>query len=420
MLTNLEKHIRLPAIYAVAVAVSLPIALVNISKLLALLAAVMLLIATRPDKQVLAVNRLWPMRLIVIAFALFWISASWSTGTTAQIFKSVSQHGNLLIIPILYYLVRSREEAAVALRIFFAGQLLLALSTCALYLHVPLPWKLTDDGQPYAVFSSYLDQPIMTAIFAAMAWHLRELLPRKGQNFYAVSIICLALGVVFFIFIGRTGHLVALGLLTLAAFWEMPRRLRPAIVVFPLLMALMALSFSPKVSERFLTAKSEIQAAVARGNVTNDPTSIGLRLNFWANSIRAIEDSPWIGHGAGSWNSQYNAIQKQIAGDSFVEVSANSHQEYLFWGVELGLPGIALLLAILISFYRLANSLQESSRRATQSVTAAIAIACLFNCALFDAYIGDYLCIALALVLCYGLKPAKEPSERSYVVAQKI
>ena len=182
-------------------------------------------------------------------------------------------------------------------------------------------------------------------------------------------------------------------------------------------MFVLAFSFSPKVAERFLTVKTDIQAAVDRGNVTIDNSSTGTRMNYWLNSIRAIEDNPWTGHGAGSWNSQYNAIQKRNAGDAFIETSANSHQEYLFWGVELGLPGIALLLAILFSFYRLSNSMQEPSRRATQSVLAGIATACLFNCALFDAYIGDYLCVALALVICYGLKPADMPAEQSSELA---
>ena len=413
----LEKNIRLAAVYFVALAVSLPIALTNISKLLALITALVLLVVSRPDKHALAVHRLWPMRLIGAAFLLFWISAIWSTGKTSEIFKSVSQHGNLLIIPILFYLVRSRKEAAIALSIYFAGQLFFALSTYALYLQIPLPWKLTDAGQPYAIFSSYLDQPIMTAIFAAVTWHLRELLPQRGRNLLAVSIVILGLGVVFFIFIGRTGHLVALSLLTLAAFWKIPRHFRPAIVLFPPIMFALAFSFSPKVAERFLTVKTDIQAAVDRGNVTIDNSSTGTRMNYWLNSIRAIEDSPWTGHGAGSWNSQYNAIQKRNAGDAFIETSANSHQEYLFWGVELGLPGIALLLAILFSFYRLSNSMQESSRRATQSVLAGIATACLFNCALFDAYIGDYLCVALALVICYGLKPADMPAEQSSELA---
>ena len=412
MRPTLEKHLRLAAVYSVALAVSLPIALVNISKLLALVTALLMLVASRRDEHPLAVHRLWPMRLIFAAFLLFWISASWSTGTTAEIVKSVSQHGNLLIIPILFYLVRSRKEAGTALSIYGAGQLFATLSTYALYLQIPLPWKLTDPGQPYSAFSGYLDQPIMAAVFAAITWHLRELLPQRGRSLYAGVFILLSLVVVFFIFMGRTGHLVALSLLTLAAFWAIPRRFRPAIVLFPIILSVLAFNFSPTVKDRFLTAKTEIQAAVERGNVTNDATSTGLRMNFWANSILAIKDSPWSGHGAGSWNSQYNTRQKIMAGDAFVEISANAHQEYLFWGVELGLPGVALLLAILFSLYRLSKTMQTAGRRATQSVLAAIATACLFNCALYDAYIGDYLCVVLALVLCYGLKPASAHADR--------
>jgi len=412
MRLTLGKLLRLAAVYSVALAVSLPIALVSISKLLALITALLMLVTSRTDQHPLAVHRLWPMRLIGVAFLLFWVSASWSTGTTAEIVKSVSQHGNLLIIPILFYLVRSRNEAGIALSIYCAGQFFLVLSTCALYLKIPLPWKLSVSGETFAVFSSYLDQSIMTAVFAAIAWHLRELFPQRGRSLYAGFFSLLSLGVVFFIFMGRTGHLVAISILTLAAFWTIPRRFQPVIVLAPIILFVLAFSFSPIVKERFLAAKTEIQAAVERGNVTTDATSTGLRVNFWANSIRAIKASPWSGHGAGSWNSQYNTMQKAMVGDTFIEVSGNPHQEYLFWGVELGLPGIALLLAILFSLYRLSKSMQAPGRRATQSVLAAIATACLFNCALHDAYIGDYLCVVLALVLCYGLKPASAHPDR--------
>lgn len=408
MRPTLHTHCRLASIYCIAAALSLPIALLNLSKLIALLSTIALMVVSPADKGSLAWHRLMPFRLIVAAFLLFWVSASWSAGTSNEIFKSVSQHGNLLVIPVLYYLIRTRREAAIALGIYLIGQFLLTMSTYALYFQIPVPWKMTDTGQPYAVFSSYLDQPIMTAVFAAITWHLRELLPEKRRDYSAIAIICMALGVIFFIFIGRTGHLVALSLITLVVFWEMPRRFRPAIVIVPVLVSLVALSFSSKVNERFKVAVIEIQAALERGDVSKDQTSTGLRMNYWLNSIRSIETSPWIGHGAGSWNSQYNAIQKRLTGNEFVETSANAHQEYLFWGVELGLLGIALLLAILVSFYLMSTTLPGPSRRATQSVLAAIATACLFNCALYDAYIGDYLCITLALVICYGMKPMHE------------
>lgn len=405
MRSMLENRIRLGVVYCLALAVSLPIALINLSKLACLATALLLLLVSPPDRRVLAFHRLGAMRLIGAAFLLFWLSAAWSTGTEAEIVKSVAQHGNLLAIPVLYFLVRSRDEAATALRVYFAGQLFLVLSSYALFLDIALPWMLAAPDGNHAVFSSYLDQSVMTGVFAAISWHLREILPQRGRLVSAVLIVGIALGAVFFLFIGRTGHLLALGMLTLAVLWAMPERLRPAVVLFPLLVSVLAFQFSPQFHDRFLSANSEIQAAIERGNVINDPSSTGLRISYWVSSIQAIEAQPWIGHGAGSWNSQYNSIQRRISGDAFVETSANAHQEFLFWGVELGLPGIALLLAILFSFYRLSQRMDKPARQATQSVVAAIVIASLFNCALYDALIGDYLCVALALVLCYGLHP---------------
>ena len=75
--------------------------------------------------------------------------------------------------------------------------------------------------------------------------------------------------------------------------------------------------------------------------------------------------------------------------------------------IELGLPGIALFCAVLLALYRDSRQLETPARRAMQSVLAALALACLFNCTLYDALIGDFFCIALALVA--ALRPTIAP-----------
>ena len=71
--------------------------------------------------------------------------------------------------------------------------------------------------------------------------------------------------------------------------------------------------------------------------------------------------------------------------------------------------GIVLLVGILASIFQLSRRMQVQERRATQSALLATVIACLFNCALYDALIGDYLCVTLALCLAAGLKPDAGP-----------
>jgi hypothetical protein len=59
---------------------------------------------------------------------------------------------------------------------------------------------------------------------------------------------------------------------------------------------------------------------------------------------------------------------------------------------------VALLLAMALDARRFPTAIQ----RATQTAVAVTAIACLFNSSLYDALIGDYLCMALGLLISLG------------------
>jgi O-antigen ligase len=81
----------------------------------------------------------------------------------------------------------------------------------------------------------------------------------------------------------------------------------------------------------------------------------------------------------------------------------NPHQEYLLWGVHLGVGGIALLLAFGLAIVRDARPFRADVRHATYSMLAILAVVCMFNSTLFDALIGDYFCFLLAVLLALGL-----------------
>jgi len=64
--------------------------------------------------------------------------------------------------------------------------------------------------------------------------------------------------------------------------------------------------------------------------------------------------------------------------------------------------GLALLGNVLLAAWRDSGRVIVQTARASQSVLAALVIACMFNSSLFDATIGDFFCVALALVLALG------------------
>lgn len=407
-------HLRLFLVCFLAVAVALPIAMVGLAKLLVLLAALWIIAsgwlrrrqATAPVQGLTSV-------LILSALFVMTLSSLWSAGATDEIAASIAKHGKLLLIPVLLLLIRSRREALLATACFVGGQLFLLASTWLLFLGVALPWVLSKEvGTSYAVFSSYLDQSIMTAVLAGVAWHLRAYAPPRYRTPLGLGVAVLALIGVFFIFQGRTGHLVALALLTLALAWEIPRRFRLAVFITPLVLLALLAASSSKVQHGLQEISGGVEAFSQSGDTGS---SSGTRLNFWLRSLEAIAKTPLQGTGVGSWSHTFNAQQAHHVATSppnkpvkpRIEHLGNPHQEYLLWTVELGVIGTALLCAALYALYRDSRLLETPARRAFQSILAALALACLFNSVLYDALIGDFFCVALGLLLAWrGHTPA--------------
>ena len=391
------RYTRLASVAALALAISLPIALISIAKLLVLLAGlyVAFLYFTESNNS----NKLKYIisstsatnKLIITAFLLFIASSLWSPAPPDEIVKSISQHGNLLIIPLLAILIKIKDEAILIFKIYIIGQLFIVMSSWLIFLGIQLPWAIAT-VQKYAVFSSELDQSIMTGIFAALLWNFRSELSEKISKLVWIPAL-MALACVFYIFEGRTGHVVAFALLSLAIFWQLPKNLKFAAVIAPALMLLILGVTSTTFNERFSKVHTEIQAYSQN---QDSSTSTGTRLDFWRSAAQIIAKNPVIGSGAGSWAYAYRELPQNANVPAF---SGNPHQEYLLWGVEIGVGGIALLFAIFLSILLASFKMDTLAKRGTQSVLAATAIACLFNCALLDALIGDHLSFLLGLML---------------------
>jgi O-antigen ligase len=346
--------------------------------------------------------------MILLALAGLAVGALWTTGSTDEALLALVKHGKLILIPVLLSMMRSRREALIALACFGGAQVFLLTSTWLHYAGVPIAWITSKelgncDTCSYAIFSSYLDQSIMSAVLAAVAWHCRSYLPVRLRTLLAPAIALLALVCVFLIFQGRTAYLIALVLIALTIAWELPRRLQlgAALLVLALLVTLLA--SSNQVRQRVLEVDKGIEAYQQSGQPSS---SSGNRIFLWLGSLRLIETSPLHGTGTGSWKKEFNAHERSSTKLTPAQRAAdaghqNPHQEFLLWGVELGLPGVALLSAVLLALYRDSLQLEIPARRALQSVLAALILACLFNCALYDALIGDFFCIALALLAAF-------------------
>ena len=132
-------------------------------------------------------------------------------------------------------------------------------------------------------------------------------------------------------------------------------------------------------------------------------TSADNRLDFWKGSVEAIAEKPLTGSGVGSWATEYNRIQKlNFPTHKDLGIGGNPHQEFLLWGVQLGVGGVLLLMAFLGAVMKDLLKMDEPVARAGQSVLAALVVSCLFNSSLYDANIGSFFCLTLGVLLAYG------------------
>ncbi|MDO8771351.1 MAG: O-antigen ligase family protein [Burkholderiaceae bacterium] len=395
---------RLGLVCLVAASVGLSLAIVSISKVLLVIAAlVVLLRGGRSAADVAPLQTMWTPRLATVVVFVFAFSLLWTTAPMDSALGAVGKYGKFLVIPALLVLIRTRREALYALAFFLGAQVFLLLSAWLLYFHVPVPWATANMARTsYAVFSSYLDQGIMSAVVAAVFWHLKALAPTRPLFFAAIVVSILALGNVLIVFSGRTGYLVAVAMVSLAIFWALPGRYRFASVFVPPLMVLVAFFSFDKVAQRFSVIKAEISTYSSKP----DPlSSSGVRLNFWKTSVRAIAEKPLMGSGAGSWVTEFNRIErfKTPAHKSLDSYShGNPHQEFLLWGVQLGVGGIFLLCSFFGSILFDLRKMGHPVSLAGQSVLLALIVSCLFNSSLYDAYIGDFFCVSLGVLLAYG------------------
>lgn len=399
---------RLGLVCLVAASVGLSLAIVSISKVLLVIAAlVVLLRGGRSAVDVAPLQTMWTPRLATFVVLVFAFSLLWTTAPMDSALGAVGKYGKFLVIPALLVLIRTRQEALYALAFFLGAQVFLLLSAWLLYLHIPVPWATANMAKTtYAVFSSYLDQGIMSAVVFAVFWHLKALAPTRPLFFAAIAVSILALGNVLIVFEGRTGYLVAVAMVCMAIFWALPGRWRFASVLVPPLIVLVAFFSFDKVAQRFSVTKAEM----ASYSSEPDPfSSSSVRLNFWETSVKAIAEKPLLGSGAGSWVTEFNRIEQskddtvhKSLGSDYYYAHGNPHQEFLLWGVQLGVGGIFLLGSLLGAILFDLRKMDRPVARAGQSVLLALIVSCLFNSSLYDAYIGDFFCVSLGVLLAYG------------------
>ncbi|MBK6296213.1 MAG: O-antigen ligase family protein [Rhodoferax sp.] len=186
----------------------------------------------------------------------------------------------------------------------------------------------------------------------------------------------------FFVFQARTGHLVAIAMVSLAIMWALPRRWRLAALLCPLLVLAALNASSEKIHTRFSLLSQEVFAFANEGVINS---SSGLRLNLWHRATQTIAEHPLAGSGVGSWEREFVRLEAARP-RSFGRSASQPASGVLAMGVSNPVPwACCFFIAILGAAWRDSLAAQRDVRRSQQSVLIGIGVAAPFNCTLYDA-----------------------------------
>ncbi|MBI2509647.1 MAG: O-antigen ligase family protein [Betaproteobacteria bacterium] len=394
---------RLGQFAAIALGVSIPIS-VALDNILLLLVAILWLASGGLHRK-LAIVAANPVAVATLAlFGMLLAGLAYGTRNPGDGPGYLGKYIDLLFVPLFLSLFQdavTRARALLALAATLAVIVILSftikLSGLPENAYIP-----GHSGNP-VVFKQYLTHGILVAfgafLFAQLAIHAAS---RRAKLIWSSLAVLATLNVVL-LTQGRTGYVVLAALALYLSFAQFKwRGLATALVSLAALAAVLAWVPGP-LEQRLKQAAVELEQW-RPGQAT--ATSIGLRLEFYRNSIEIVREHPVLGVGTGGFPKAYAAI---VRGTSQSEAH-NPHNEYLMIAAQIGLVGLALLLHLFWRQWRFAARLATPMEAdLARALVITIAIGSLFNSLLLDHTEG-LLYAWLTGLLFGGLKSQPPPS----------
>ncbi len=343
---------------------------------------------------------------VSILLACFYMALStlWSYVDSERIWFSWTNHARLLTIPLVFYLLRDPAQGRQVLRVFIGTQIFVGFSSWLLIAGYTPPWiSGTDSQTTFASYGSYLEESIVQATSAGLLWFQRDWIfgPKGRWLAIAMALSCATISAVYLP--GRSGHMVLLALSALTVFQALPKRMRWLALFVPFLVGVLLWFGAPNFKQRLLSVYTEV---VSFNQQANAASSSGLRLQYWKSSLQSYAESPILGHGAGSWNSEFLS---QLAKHPNPTVEPNHgsrdpHQLFLLWAVEGGTIGLLCLIFTLIYVVKSSSYLAQQDAWSLYALLLGLVVASMFNSTIYGIGNGDFFCVGIGVLLSLAAK----------------
>ena len=295
-----------------------------------------------------------PALAVVAMVAWFYASAWWTEATPNTWERASNVHWKLLLIPAVVLLIQDERWRNRCWTGFGAGVLVLLAHVYALVFMV-LPWTSTQN--PDEVFYNPLPQSLALTIFCAGCLSEFFTTSSRAKKIGLTVTFVLASFAVLNISEQRLGYLMWLAGCLTVVFIQLKKspRLRAWSLLAFLVFCVLIFMSNEKMQNRFGLAIQEIQ----NYHFENDYTSVGSRLHMWYSSAGFIQQAPLLGHGMGAYPVVSEAHFQDP--DMCLHGCRHPHNQYLFYTVEFGLIGLALLMFVLYQSFLKHRSMSPES-----------------------------------------------------------
>jgi O-antigen ligase len=384
---NLENARQVSAI---TTAFTLPLTTTGQNIAVAVFAVLALITLDRP--RLVATLRSAAGYLPVALFALILVGVLWSVQPYGVAIRWVTPYAKLLLIPLVIATAFTpRQALQIACGFLAACMVLLAFSWASL-LWPSGPWHwFKAPGVPVK------DNAVQSGCFALCAFGLAigtvRTWSQGDRRAIAMGILALLfLADVFFIYLSKTGMIMATALLVLLIIHTWNWRLALSIAMPSVLIIAVGLWLSGPAQQRLAEMSTDMHAHDTSG----ETISTGARMDFWNKGLDFVKQAPLLGHGTGSIKPLYQAMEATQP-SPYGEATPDPHNQFLHVTLQVGLVGGILLLAMWAAHFRMFLHRDVVSIMG-QAVVLQNFIGSLFNSHLTTVTQGMLYCLAVGVL----------------------
>jgi O-antigen ligase len=283
--------------------------------------------------------------LPIALFVLAAVGTLWSDASWAARLYAVGPAAKLLVLPgLFYHFERSTRGMWVFIAFLVSCTLLMAISWIVA-LDPGLTLKPEADASRGIFVKNYIDQSQEFVLCAVALTYPIVMLLREKRIWPAALLIAIALGFVVnmaLVVVSRTALVTMPIMLAVFAALHLKWRGNAVILCAAVLLVGLAWTISPQLRWTATTFVRDYQIY----RELDQPTSIGMRLEFWQKSLRFFAEAPLIGHGTGSTRGLF---EQAATGPKFLvggQVVGNPHNQTLNVAVQWGIAGVIVLYAM--------------------------------------------------------------------------